>query len=74
MDEGQGEIPMSSAVGQYNIAAIRNLTEEAFTARDLWRFCQERPVFRPIVADFGFNSQVIGSPAADENVRPGGPP
>lgn len=41
---------------QYNIAAIRNLLREAFTAQDLWRFCQERPAFQPVLLHFPFNA------------------
>jgi hypothetical protein len=32
-----------------NIGAIRMLMRCAFTAKELWRFCQERPVFSPIL-------------------------
>jgi 3',5'-cyclic AMP phosphodiesterase CpdA len=39
--------------GGYNIAAIRNLLRDAFTARELERFCQDRPVFRPLLRNFG---------------------
>jgi hypothetical protein len=34
------------------IAAIRELLEAAFTTRTLKRFCQDRPVFRPLVTRF----------------------
>jgi hypothetical protein len=34
---------------QYNAPAIRNLIRDAFTVRELWRFCQDRPAFRPIL-------------------------
>ncbi|MFC2037370.1 tetratricopeptide repeat protein [Chloroflexota bacterium] len=37
----------------YNLATIRNLLREAFTADDLRRFCQDRPTFRPILDYFG---------------------
>ena len=37
----------------YNIAAVRNLLRDAFTAGDLRRFCQDRPTFRPILDHFG---------------------
>jgi len=35
------------------IATIRELLLAAFTSKDLRRFCQDRPAFRPIVARFG---------------------
>jgi hypothetical protein len=35
------------------IAAIRDLLTAAFTAKGLYRFCQDRPDFRPLVAQFG---------------------
>jgi hypothetical protein len=37
----------------YNVAAIRELLTEAFTPEDLRRFCEDRPIFRPVVARFG---------------------
>jgi hypothetical protein len=37
----------------YNLAAIRELLLAAFTAETLRRFCQDRPAFRPVVAEFG---------------------
>jgi tetratricopeptide (TPR) repeat protein len=37
----------------YDLATIRKLLLAAFTAEDLRRFCQDRPLFRPIVAMFG---------------------
>jgi serine/threonine protein kinase len=40
---------------QYNIASIRNLLIEAFMAKEITRFCQDRPVFRPILVHFGPN-------------------
>jgi DNA-binding response OmpR family regulator len=36
---------------QYNLAAIFGLITEAFTARDLRRFCRERDSFRPVLSD-----------------------
>jgi hypothetical protein len=36
-----------------DIAEIRSLLTAAFTAEDLRRFCQDRPIFQPIVAEFG---------------------
>ena len=47
--EGQ----VNSSAEQYNIAAIRNLIRDAFTAKELWRFCQDRPAFRPVLVHFG---------------------
>jgi 3',5'-cyclic AMP phosphodiesterase CpdA len=44
--------------GEYNIAAIRNLLRDAFTARELERFCQDRPVFRPLLGNFGPGSSL----------------
>ncbi|MBN1661465.1 MAG: hypothetical protein JXA93_23940, partial [Anaerolineae bacterium] len=38
---------------QYNIAAIRRLLQEAFTAGDLGRFCLDRPAFRFLLDHFG---------------------
>jgi hypothetical protein len=35
------------------MAAVRRLLTEAFTAAELRRFCQDRPVLRPVVASFG---------------------
>jgi flagellar basal body-associated protein FliL len=37
----------------YNLAAIRELLQAAFTAETLRRFCLDRPPFRPVVAEFG---------------------
>ncbi|MBN1659194.1 MAG: hypothetical protein JXA93_12365, partial [Anaerolineae bacterium] len=37
----------------YNLVAIRQLLTEAFQPEALRRFCQDRPLFRPILADFG---------------------
>lgn len=39
--------------GDYEIAAVRRLLRDAFTARELVAFCQDRPAFRPVLADFG---------------------
>ncbi len=36
----------------YDLAAIRDLIKDAFTAKELWRFCQERPAFRAILTRF----------------------
>ncbi len=37
----------------YNLAAIRELLQAAFTAETLRRFCLDRPTFRPVTAEFG---------------------
>ncbi|HSJ56348.1 MAG TPA: NB-ARC domain-containing protein, partial [Anaerolineae bacterium] len=37
----------------YDIAAIRNLLLAAFDATTLLRFCQDRPLFRPLLVKFG---------------------
>jgi hypothetical protein len=37
----------------YNLEAIRQLFLGAFTAEELRRFCLDRPLFRPIVDNFG---------------------
>lgn len=47
---------MTTSVDQYNIAAIRSLLKNAFTAQDLWRFCQERPDFQPVLVHFPYNA------------------
>lgn len=41
------------AAEPYSIAVVRELITAAFTARDLYRFCQDRPTFRPLTARFG---------------------
>jgi tetratricopeptide (TPR) repeat protein len=38
---------------EYRLGEIRKLLMAAFTAKDLRRFCQERPRFRPIAVPFG---------------------
>jgi hypothetical protein len=38
---------------QYNTFAIRELLLAAFTSEMLHRFCLDRPLFRPVVAEFG---------------------
>ena len=43
---------MTNNAQEYDIAEIRNLLTEAFTAKDLRRFCYDRPTFRPIVDEF----------------------
>jgi hypothetical protein len=37
----------------YNIATIRSLLRDAFTGRELRRFCQDRPPFRPVLGQIG---------------------
>ena len=49
----QGKPTMDDQDSAYNIAAIRKLLMAAFTPEDLRRFCQDRPLFRPIVTRFG---------------------
>jgi hypothetical protein len=34
---------------EYKIAVVRHLIKDAFTPETLWRFCQERSIFRPIL-------------------------
>jgi len=38
---------------RYDIAAIRRLLMEAFTAEDLLRFCQDEPALEPVTVRFG---------------------
>lgn len=40
---------------EYNIAAVRGLLTDAFAPRDLWRFCQDRTDFRPVLVQLGYN-------------------
>jgi hypothetical protein len=47
---------MNSTPERFNIATIRNLLKDAFTAQDLWRFCQERPDFQPVLVHFPYNA------------------
>jgi len=44
---------MAEEGSAYRIDKIRNLLENAFTAEELERFCEDRPIFRPIVTRFG---------------------
>lgn len=44
---------MTDDAPTYDLAAIRRLLLAAFTPRTLRRFCQDRPLLRPIVASFG---------------------
>jgi LuxR family glucitol operon transcriptional activator len=48
--------PMTASSDDYNIAAIRNLLKDAFTANTLWRFCQERADFQPVLFEIGRNA------------------
>jgi len=48
----------SPVVVQYDIAAIRSLTRDAFTPKELWRFCQDRPALRPVLDDFAWNASL----------------
>jgi Tol biopolymer transport system component len=43
----------ANSAERYDIATVRQLLRAAFTAEDLRRFCQDRPAFRPILADLG---------------------
>jgi len=47
------ELKMANMDSSYNLAAIRRLLLEAFGPDTLRRFCQDRPLFRPILDDFG---------------------
>ena len=53
---------MSNGTQSYNLAIIRRLLVEAFTAEDLRRFCQDHATFRPILDRFapahGLNDMV----------------
>jgi hypothetical protein len=44
---------MADETPSYNLATIRRLLLAAFTAEELRRFCQDRPLFRPILDNFG---------------------
>lgn len=44
---------------QYNIGVVRDLLENAFTAEDLKRFCQDHQAFRPVVSHFGPKSGLV---------------
>jgi hypothetical protein len=45
----------------FDLGAIRNLLSEAFTAVELRRFCQDRALFAPVVAEFGHGQGVQAS-------------
>lgn len=53
--EGTGAEGQDVQPEPYDIAAIRSLLRDTFTADDLWRFCHERPVFKPIHGHFERN-------------------
>ena len=44
---------MADEAQAYHIGAIRRLLLAAFTAEELRRFCQDRPLFHPLVTKFG---------------------
>jgi hypothetical protein len=44
---------MTNAPQEYDLARIRKLLSRAFTAPELRRFCQDRPVFSPVLEWFG---------------------
>lgn len=49
-----GSLPARALIAEkYDLAAVRNLLRNALTDRDLRRFCQDRPTFRPVIDDFG---------------------
>jgi len=43
---------MAEDLQDYNIARIRALLVASFTVKDLRRFCEDRPLFQPIAAQF----------------------
>jgi hypothetical protein len=43
----------TSSTPNYDLASIRQLLMAAFTPEELCRFCQDRPLFRPIIDRFG---------------------
>lgn len=49
---------MTESSFDYNIGAIRELLLAAFTAKELRRFCQDHPLFRPIIEQFGSGSSL----------------
>jgi hypothetical protein len=48
----------ASPPGEYNLAAIRTLLRDAFTDRELQRFCHDRPQFHPILSQLGANASL----------------
>jgi hypothetical protein len=61
-EHAQPQAPDPVGADEYNIATVRKLLLAAFTTRTLPRFCQDRPTFRPILADLspdhGLNEMV----------------
>jgi hypothetical protein len=55
-----GNSCLSSQMGQenYNISAVRALLGSAFTSEGLWRFCEDRPLLRPICLHFSSSFSV----------------
>lgn len=51
--QSEDQPPTSMPSGNYNVPVIRNLIRDAFTPNDLQRFCHDRPIFRPILHNFG---------------------
>jgi len=43
---------MTNDTPEYDIANIRELLTAAFTAKQLHRFCYDRPTFQPVVGEF----------------------
>jgi hypothetical protein len=50
---------MSSDMPDYDIGAIRELLTAAFQDKDLRRFCQNRPEFKPIVKYIGSGDALV---------------
>jgi len=51
----------SEGDGPANLSAVAGLLRDAFTVRDLRRFCQERPIFQPVLFEFpdaGLNDMI----------------
>lgn len=59
-DSPQDQSPehQGTAPGQYDLSAVRELLRQAFTADELWRFCQERPPFQRLIDRFGRNASL----------------
>lgn len=53
MDRPQTPPAVPGTAGEHNVGAVRELLTAAFTAQTLRRFCQDRPTFQPVIADFG---------------------
>ncbi|HSJ52524.1 MAG TPA: hypothetical protein VLC52_02155 [Anaerolineae bacterium] len=55
------QAPWGDGGGPANLSAIAGLLRDAFTVRELRRFCQEHPAFRPVLLEFpdsGLNDMV----------------